>query len=55
MPYWMSKMRQVGKQEEISSDRCIDDWVVIHWASQTDQWGNPLCNQDVNAVTQPKN
>ena len=20
----------------------IDDWVVVHWGVETDQWGNPL-------------
>jgi hypothetical protein len=42
MPYWISKMNEVGKQNEISSDRCIEDWTVIHWALQTDEWGNSL-------------
>lgn len=30
--YWCSKMREVGKEEEISQQKCIEDWCVIHWA-----------------------
>lgn len=30
--YWCSKMREVGKEDEISEQRCIEDWCVIHWA-----------------------
>ena len=30
--YWCGKMREVGKESEISKDNCIADWCVIHWA-----------------------
>lgn len=39
--YWCERMIEAGKRDEISTDRCIDDWVVVHWAKETDQWG---CN-----------
>ena len=33
--YWCSRMREVGKEAEISRENCIQDWVVIHWAEDT--------------------
>ena len=40
--YWCSKMIEVGKQDQISIERCIEDWIVVHWAIETDQWGNKI-------------
>ena len=31
-----------GAFAEISAVRCIEDWCVVHWAIETDQWGNKL-------------
>jgi hypothetical protein len=31
-PFWSAQMIRVGKQELISPENCIDDWVVVHWA-----------------------
>lgn len=30
--YWCERMRSVGKEDEISEQKCIEDWCVIHWA-----------------------
>jgi hypothetical protein len=37
--YWSTKMIINGKESDLSRESCIDDWVVVHWASETDQWG----------------
>lgn len=34
-PWWAEQMRKVGKAHLISPESCIDDWVVVHWASAT--------------------
>jgi hypothetical protein len=39
-PYWSSKMTEVGKQDLISKQLCIEDWCVVHWACATDEFGN---------------
>lgn len=30
--YWSIKMVEAGRKEEISRERCIEDWCVVHWA-----------------------
>jgi len=30
--YWSTKMIQVGKGDDISKERCIEDWCIVHWA-----------------------
>jgi len=30
--YWCSRMKEIGKESEISIDSCIEDWKIIHWA-----------------------
>jgi hypothetical protein len=35
-------MMEVGKQDIITKERCIDDWTVVHWAQETDQFGRPV-------------
>ena len=40
--HWSHRMVDAGKGEEISKERCIDDWIVVHWAVPTDKWGNDL-------------
>lgn len=40
--YWAGKMIENNLGADISKERCIDDWKVVHWAQETDQWGNPF-------------
>jgi hypothetical protein len=35
-------MCEANKHELIDNQRCIEDWIVVHWAAETDQWGNKL-------------
>lgn len=37
--YWSEKMRQANKQDLISRELCIEDWITGHWAVETDQFG----------------
>ena len=30
--YFISRMKRVNKEDLISKDNCINDWVVVHWA-----------------------
>lgn len=32
-PWWSRQMLKVGKKDQISEQSCIDDWVVVYWAS----------------------
>lgn len=41
-PMWKGKMIAVGKGDEATTERCIEDWTVVHWAARTDAWGNKL-------------
>lgn len=38
--YWKSKMIKVNKQDLITFENCIEDWKIIHWACETDEFGN---------------
>ncbi len=40
--YWSGKMIMAEKEELLSKERCIEDWCVVHWACETDQFGNKL-------------
>lgn len=40
--YWVHKMCEANKHELIGDQRCIDDWITVHWAAETDQWGNKI-------------
>lgn len=40
--YWYSRMVQANRHDMISRENCIDDWIVVHWAMETDQFGNKL-------------
>jgi hypothetical protein len=33
-PYWSGKMKEVGKEDLINHANCIDDFCVLHWASE---------------------
>ncbi len=41
-PYWKGKMLEAGKGDMITTENCLDDWIVVNWAVETDQWGNKL-------------
>ena len=28
--------------EEMTRENCLEDWRVVHWAIETDQWGKDL-------------
>lgn len=30
--YWSTKMIENGLGNDISKERCIEDWCVVHWA-----------------------
>ena len=30
--YWSGKMKEIGREADITRERCIEDWSVIHWA-----------------------
>jgi hypothetical protein len=32
--YWCSKMREVGKEDEISKELCLQDWMMLHYATE---------------------
>lgn len=32
-PHWIKQMWRVGKQDQISFENCLEDWITIHWAS----------------------
>ena len=42
--YWVSKMLEHhhGPHADITRENCIADWCSVHWAQETDQWGNSL-------------
>ena len=42
--YWYQKMVMNLQRDDLSRDRCIEAWCVVHWATETDQWGKKLEN-----------
>jgi hypothetical protein len=32
--HWSGKMKEIGREAEATRERCIEDWCVIHWASE---------------------
>lgn len=40
--YWAQKMVMNVPSSNLSKESCIEDWCVVHWAVETDQWGNKL-------------
>jgi len=40
--HWNVKMFQAGKGDDVNEDNCISDWIVTHWAEETDEFGNKL-------------
>ena len=39
---WVFKMVEANLHDRISNDQFIDDWCVIHWAVETNQFGEKL-------------
>ena len=31
---WCKRMREVGKENQISEANCLEDWIVINWAKE---------------------
>ena len=40
--FWSTKMLENRKEADISEHICIEDWCVVHWAMETDEFGNKL-------------
>ena len=40
--YWKDKMLVIGKESLTTRERCIEDWIVVHWAVETDEFGVKL-------------
>jgi hypothetical protein len=38
--HWYGKMVEANKHDLISPELCIEDWCVVHWATETDMFGN---------------
>jgi hypothetical protein len=43
--YWSTKMIQNVKDADLSRDKCIEDWIVIHWATETNEFGRDLLSK----------
>lgn len=41
-PYWCGKMREKFDNPYLDRDMCLDDWIVVNWAVETDKWGNKV-------------
>lgn len=41
-PHWCGMMIQNVAAPDLDEKRCIDDWVVVHWAERTDEFGNKI-------------
>ena len=39
---WVYMMVQADKAHLMANQTAINDWIVVHWAQETDQWGNSL-------------
>ena len=37
--YWSTKMIEAGRGDDISKEKCIEDWRVVHYAWATDELG----------------
>ena len=38
---WKEDMKRFGKEQYISENECILDWVIFNWARETDERGMP--------------
>jgi len=32
--WWSNQMKNVAKEDLISLDNCIIDWIIVHWAEE---------------------
>ena len=39
---WVYMMVQADKAHLMTEQTALDDWIVVHWAIETDEWGNKL-------------
>ena len=35
-PYWSRQMRKVKQEDQITEERCIEDFCIVHWAYQVE-------------------
>jgi hypothetical protein len=42
LKFWSMRMIEAGKGDQISKELCLDDWKTVHWAVETDEFGNKL-------------
>jgi hypothetical protein len=35
-PYWCEQMRKVGRENLISEEACLEDFIVVNWAWEVD-------------------
>ena len=49
---WVLMMVQADKAHLMDNKTAIDDWVVVHWAQETDQWGTPLVGPKVGVPSE---
>jgi hypothetical protein len=40
--YWSGRMKSVGRHSQISAANCIEDWCIIHWAWETNVYGDEV-------------
>lgn len=40
--YWTSQMTKVGREDRISEENMLRDFVDVHWAWESDENGNPI-------------
>lgn len=33
-PYWSEQMKRAGKEDQITREACLTDWVVVNWAHE---------------------
>lgn len=39
---WVYKMCEANLHEMINDDLFVDEWMIINWATETNQFGDPL-------------
>jgi hypothetical protein len=49
--HWVFKMFEANKHALINNENFIEDWCAVHWAVETDQWGNKINNQYSDIVS----
>lgn len=33
-PWWQGELRRLGRDDLISPEQCLEDWMAIHWAAE---------------------